>query len=222
MKLPKRASLNTKIPENIETSSLESYDLQSSKTPIVEKNILISSIDNFFKNDVMYKNIPAEAEEYWSSDYKRKKYEDLKTKDTVFEHHILKKYGSYANYERETGMDVAESIFNPKTDFKIDVTIITKSKYYKTDHISSQELIREALYGVCTVDYQKTNGAVSRLVGTLYKKYILPSQIEERLNFFSPLPRNRIVLWNMIKQDWSSFYMPRVIRFVRDDTTDLE
>jgi len=186
------------------------------------QSLLELSVDEFFKKDVMYKNIPAEAEEYWASDYQRKKYEELKSKDKIYENHIIKKYGSYANFEKQSGIGVAENIFDPLHDFHLDVTIITKNKFYKTDHISPYELIRETLYGVCTTDFIKKDGQIGRIVGTLDKKFILPFKVEERENFFSPMAGNRIGMWNIIKQDWSSFYISKAIRFVRDDTTDLE
>jgi hypothetical protein len=33
---------------------------------------------------------------------------------------------------------------------------------------------------------------------------------------------DRIGVWDLNEQAWKSFYMSTVIKFVRDDTTDLE
>jgi hypothetical protein len=80
----------------------------------------------------------------------------------------------------------------------------------------------EALSGVCTVIFMKVDGSVGRITGTLDKAAMPTSQYENRSKFFSPLKGDRIVVWDINKQDWRSFYMERVIKFVRDDTIDLE
>jgi hypothetical protein len=83
----------------------------------------------------------------------------------------------------------------------------------------------EALNGICTVDYLDVAGKAQRLNGTLQKKHILGSQVGERYQFFGPLAGKygeKIVLWNINKQKWSSFYLSNTVRFVKDDTIDLE
>lgn len=224
MKLPKRAPLQRNLSEPIEGSGLESYEIPESKIPITQQNILIDSVDQYFKNEIIQPTELAagSTEKYWGSKYQKNIYENFKNKDRQYEAYILKTYGSYDAFEAATQAGNPDSVFNPYTDYKLDVTIITKDKYYKTDHISPFEIISEMLYGVCSIDYMKKGGQADRIIGTLYKKYIPPANIDERVNFFFPLRGNRIGVWNIIKQDWSSFYIANAFRFVRDDSTGLE
>jgi hypothetical protein len=224
MRLPKRAPLPQQFKFPAEGSALQNFEDINANLPLVNENILIDEVDEYFQKQVMNpsETMGAESENYWGSEYQKNVYDEFKIKDKIYERFILQKYGSYQNFALLTRAGDAENVFDPFTDFKFDVTIITKNKYYKTDHISPFELIRESLYGICSVDYRKTNGQSDKIIGTLYKKYINPANIEERSNFFFPLRGNRIVLWNMVKQDWSSFYMSRVVRFVRDDSTGIE
>jgi hypothetical protein len=225
MDLPKKQapkSVRDQFP--IEDSSTSRADALLPTRDLTGKNILINSIDEYFQKETVSKRDIAEAlgDQYWGSEYQKKQYENYKTADPLFQEFILKNFGSYDNFEKLNGFGDSKNIYDPYTDFKLDVTIITRNKFYKTDHISPFEVIAESLNGLCTVDYLKVNGSASKITGTLYKKYINPAQIAERANFFRPLAGNRIVLWDVIKQDWSSFYMAKAIRFVRDDTTGLE
>jgi hypothetical protein len=208
----------------IEGDAPTKNEISNSKVDISQKNILISSVDEFFKNDTITQKDVADAHSvsYWGSQYQRMQYDQLIKRDPLYEQYIIQNYGSYDNFQRINLVGESLDVFNPFTDYKIDVTIITEDKYYKTDHISPFEIISESLTGLCTIDYLKVNGSADRLTGTLQKKYILPSKIVQRSHFFFPMQGNRIGMWNVIKQKWSSFYMSRVIRFVRDDTTGLE
>lgn len=224
MKLPKKAPLQPTTNENITSSGLENNEIPGAPPPITEQNILIDSIDQYFRDEIIQ---PSEtqsglAENYWGSQYQRNLYEQFKNKDRQYEEYILKTYGSYDNFEKITNNNVYDNTFDPYSDFKMEVTIITKDKYYKSDHISPFQMIREMMYGICSVDFLRKNGQADKIIGTLYKKYIPPANIDERVNFFFPLRGNRIGIWNMIKQDWSSFYIANAIRFVRDDSTGLE
>jgi hypothetical protein len=60
------------------------------------------------------------------------------------------------------------------------------------------------------------------MVATLNKTVIPSGKMAERYNFFNPLQNNRIVLFDLIKNDWSSFFMKNMVRFVRDDTLGIE
>jgi hypothetical protein len=113
-------------------------------------------------------------------------------------------------------------VFDPRYDVKTDVTVNTKEKTYKSDHISPNEIIMEGLSGICTIDYLKKNGNSDRFIGTLNKNIIDSNKSSERVLFFSPLQGNRIVMWNLVKKDWSSFFVSGLIRFVRDDTIGIE
>lgn len=225
MDLPKKqAPKSVKDQFPIESSSITRDDVLKPTRELTEKNILIDSIDQYFQKESVSKRDIAEAvgEQYWGSEYQKQQYEKFKSTDPMFREYILKTFGSYDNFEKLNGFGDSKNVYDPYTDFKLDVTIITKEKFYKTDHISPYEIIAESLTGMCSVDFVKVNGSASKITGTLYKKFINPAKIAERVNFFRPLAGNRIVLWDVIKQDWSSFYMARAIRFVRDDTTGLE
>jgi hypothetical protein len=94
--------------------------------------------------------------------------------------YISRNYGSYQNYLAAYNWNVGTTkVFDPTVDQKMDVTIITKEVFYKSDHISSQELIMEALSGICTVDYVDVENRAKRLNGTLEKKYITTANIPE-------------------------------------------
>jgi hypothetical protein len=80
----------------------------------------------------------------------------------------------------------------------------------------------EALSGVCTVVFMKKDGSVGRITGTLDPEYIPQSESATRRQLFSPQRGDRVIMWDLNKQDWRSFYMDKVIKFVRDDTIGLE
>ena len=225
MELPRRAPLKKNLSGYpIEGSALLQNENPNATPELVQKNILIKSIDSYFHNEITSAKDIADAQgtAYWGSQYQRMQYEELKKNDPLYENFIIQTYGSYSNFEESNKVGEGLDVFNPYIDYKIDVTIITEDKYYKTDHISPYEMISEALSGICTVEYITVKGKANRLIGTLFKKLILPSKSIERSNFFFPLPGNRVGMWDLVKQDWSTFYMNRVIRFVRDDTTGLE
>ena len=192
-----------------------------------QQELLYNSINKALKDDHLnYPSYQGEKQQYEGSDYKIKKYEELKEKDPLYAMFIGRKYGTYDNFLNKYGLDKTQiRVYNPMFDQKMDVTIITKDVFYKSDHISSQEIITEALYGICTVDYIDVNNRAQRLNGTLEKKYITTANIAERYNFFNPQIGKygqKIILWNINKQKWSAFYLNRAVRFVKDDTIDLE
>lgn len=159
---------------------------------------------------------------YSGSELQEQTYVNLQKKDAQYTQFIADNYGSYENYINMNRIGLKSSEFDPTIDFVMDVTITTKDKSYKTDHISTQEVILEAMSGICTIIFVKVNGSVGKITGTLDADYIPPTQTENRINFFRPLSNNRVVMWDITKQGWRSFYMDNVIKFVRDDTTDLE
>jgi hypothetical protein len=160
--------------------------------------------------------------EYSGSRIQYEYYKSLKTKDLEYEKFIEDNYGSYDNYLRVSKVEEGLGIFDPTVDYIIDVQIVTKDKSYRTDHISAEEVIMEALTGICTVIFMKVNGSVGRITGTLEKKSIPTKQYRVRSQLFSPQKGDRIIMWDINKQDWRSFYMERVIKFIRDDTVGLE
>lgn len=197
----------------------QDYEVDDTK-----QELLRISVEEALQEDLFESKFNlGEKQKYQGSDEQIKIYESIGQKDTSFKLFVIKTYGSYENFLRAN--DVLRSqfaIFDPRKDFKAEVSIITEDKFFKADHISSIELIMEALYGRCTVDYIDRNGRSHKIFGTLNKNLIPQSKMAERINFFSPLKNNRIVLFNLIKGDWSSFFMGGLIRFVRDDTVGIE
>jgi len=188
-----------------------------------QKN-LMASIQEAMKNDLFVSKFNlGEKQKYNGSDEQLKTYGNLEDSDPAYARYIVSQYGSYQNFlfvnQIQKNFD---SVFDPRYDIKTDVTVYTKEKTYKSDHISPNEIIMEGLSGICTIDYLKKNGNSDRFIGTLNKNIIDSNKSSERVLFFSPLQGNRIVMWNLVKKDWSSFFVSGLIRFVRDDTIGIE
>jgi len=177
-------------------------------------------LNTFLESDLTHKT--KIAKDYIKSELRKEKYETLAKEDDDFSTFLKTKYGSSKMFFELNEQLRKERLFNPLTDFDIEVEIITKEQYLKTNFISSSEIFLELLDGVATVQYLKKNGNASQLIGTLKKSFIPSSQHEVRDKTFSYFGGNRILMWDIIKQDWSSFYVPLVRRFIRDDTTDLQ
>jgi hypothetical protein len=160
--------------------------------------------------------------EYVGSPLQIGTYKKLESADNAYKQFIRQTYGSYENYLRMNRIDEAVSVYDPTRDYIMDVTVITENASYKSDHISTQEVIMEALSGVCTIVFMKNDGSVGRITGTLEKNMIPPSKNQTRTSLFFPQKNDRVILWDLNKQDWRSFYMDRVIKFVRDDTISVE
>ena len=205
---------------SIEPSQLSPVDYNQEDQ---QKN-LIASINEAMKNDLFVSKFNlGEKQKYTGSDAQLQTYENLENSDPAYARYIVSQYGSYQNFlfvnQIQRNYD---SVFDPRYDVKTDVTVVTKEKSYKSDHISPNEIIMEGLSGICTIDYLRKNGNSDRFVGTLNKNIIDSNKSSERVNFFSPLKGNRIVMWNLVKKDWSSFFVSGLIRFVRDDTVGIE
>jgi hypothetical protein len=179
----------------------------------------VPNFDRQFQGEGFEKSF---AGDYAGSQEQEKTYERLKSHDQTYIKYIEKAYGSYEHYLRHHKIGQTSTIYDPSVDYIMDVTVITEDASYKTDHISPQEVIMEALSGVCTVIFMKIDGSVGRITGTLDRSAMPTSEYQTRLNFFSPMKGDRIVVWDIDKQGWRSFYMDRVIKFVRDDTIELE
>ena len=67
----------------------------------------------------------------------------------------------------------------------------------------------------------KVNGQVALITGTL-KDELVNGESHVREAAFGGLPDGRILLWNVRKQKWSSFYPENLLEMTRDDTTDFE
>jgi len=164
-----------------------------------------------------------QAEPYYGSDKQKNVYESLESEDKEFKSYIEKIYGSYDAFTKEKDLKFNNVEYDPMYDYVVDVSIISDNNtIYTSTHISSSETIVELLTGVCSFFYLKINGSSGKSVGTLNANFIPESQYENRQNFFSPLKGDRVVLWDIHKKTWNSFYMSRLIKFVRDETMDLE
>jgi hypothetical protein len=159
---------------------------------------------------------------YLGSRLQKETYTKIANQDIMYSQYINDAYGSYENYLQIKKLNENITVFDPTVHYIMDVTVITEEEQYKSDHISPDAVIMEALSGVCTVYYVSVNGSAKRLNGTLERDLIPTSQYRVRANFFSPLPGDRIVMWDLNKQGWSSFYMNKAIKFIRDDTVGLE
>ena len=176
-------------------------------------NQLLSTSHNASKLQTLYRG----------SDLQKETYASLENDDLAYKQFITRTYGSYENYLAQNKINQDINVFDPLTDYIMDVTVITKDAAYKTDHISTQEVIMENLTGLCTVYFtKKSNGGSRRLTCTLQQNGIPTSQLNTRQNFFSPQKGDRVVVWDINAQGWKSFYMSSVIKFIRDDTTGSE
>jgi hypothetical protein len=214
----------------IDNQVYSNYSIEPSQLNKVEydqenqqKN-LIASIEEAMKKDLFVSKFElGEKQKYSGSDVQIQTYENLENSDPVYARYIISQYGSYQNFLFVNQIQKNyDSVFDPRYDIKADITVFTKEKSYKSDHISPNEIIMEGLSGICTIDYLKKNGNSDRFVGTLNKNIIDSNKSSERVQFFSPLKGNRIVMWNLVKKDWSSFFVGGLIRFVRDDTIGIE
>jgi hypothetical protein len=160
--------------------------------------------------------------EYQGSKIQEKTYSSLEKQDVMFQQYIAKNFGSYSNYLQQKKIQTSVTIFDPTVHYMMDVTINTEDETYKSDHISPDQLIMEALSGVCTIIFMDSNNAVRRINGTLERSYMPTKEFQTRASFFSPMPGDRIGIWDLNEQSWKSFYMNKALRFVRDDTIGLE
>lgn len=163
-----------------------------------------------------------EQKEYRRSYLQKQTYDNLQRDDLLYQKFITQTYGSYDNFLQQTRIAQDISVYDPTMDYILDVTVITDDTFFKTDHISSQEIIMENLSGICSVWFTKKDGSSKRLNCTLDRKYLPTKEYNTRVNFFSPMPGDRIGVWDLNEQKWKSFYMGKVFKFVRDDTSGLE
>jgi hypothetical protein len=160
---------------------------------------------------------------YSGSSIQKESYNRIEKNDVLYKLFIQKNYGSYENFLMAKKLLQDITIFDPSVDYIIDTTVITKDVSYKTDHLSTQEVINENLSGVCTVYFtKKTTGTVRRLQCTLNENLVPNSQSAIRSNFFSAGRGDLVGVWDINIQAWRSFYMSSVIKFIRDDTTSIE
>lgn len=190
----------------------------SSTTPEYELNLL----NTFLETDLSRRQKLGVPKSYFESDERVKKYKEISEEDEKFAEYIKSKYGTFENFQIINEKMAQNRVYDPESDYDIEVEIISKDQYLTSDFISSTELFMEVLGGVSTVQYFKTNGQITQSVGTLKKSFIPSSEYDTREKAFGFYGSPRILMWDVLKQDWISFYMVNVRRFIRDDTSGLE
>lgn len=211
---------NSFKPSIIKTGSENSFLNQNNPNfaKRLETDFLESKLFDIKKTDKENK----ERKNYLESNYRNEIYMSISKSDSDFNLYLKNLYGSVENFFEMNQDLVQNKTFNPNTDFHAEVVIITEENYYKSDFISTNEVILEMLNGICTVDYFQKDGNISRLNTTLSSKFIPYSQNDIRNSAFGGLYGRRILCWDLVKQKWASFYMRGMVRFVRDETSDLE
>jgi hypothetical protein len=194
---PLNQQLETNLVEELETSFLQS---------------------NLF--DVNKKEGKKE-EDYLSSEYRKNKYKNITQKDVEFNKYLRGIYGSAENYLEMNNFLIENKIYDPTSDYLAEVEIITKDSFYKSSFISQTETVLELIDGVCTIDYFQKNGSIDRLVVSLSGAHVPQNELRTRLSAFAGLQGERVLVWNIVKKGWSSFYMSNMTRFIRDDTSDV-
>jgi len=179
-------------------------------------------IQEFNEQNFSFEESKEIVNNYSGSKKQIESYKKKSLNDRLYTNFIIQNYGSFENYLLIKNINEASTIFDPRVDFRVDVKIVTKDKMLVSDHISSDEVLLELLSGVCTLFFIKKNGSSRRLTGTLDSYYIPTSENITRSGFFSPLPGNRIGVWDLNEQKWKSFYISNLIKFIRDDTSGAE
>lgn len=203
---PLDAELNQPINKNL---SAEAYET-------LENSFLESNLFDISKKD------GKKEEDYLSSNYRVQKYKTITEEDEEFNKYLSGLYGSAQNYLEMNNLLLENKVFDPRTDYQAEVEIITDEIFYKSYFISQEETVLELLNGVCTIEYFQIDGNADRLVCSLSETNIPQGQQDTRFAAFSGLGQNRVLVWNLIKKKWSSFYMKNLIRFVRDDTSGIQ
>lgn len=189
-------------------------------TRISEQEIL----DSFMESDLSRQssNRAKPREDYDSSEFRKRKYESLASEDALFKSFLQMTYGSVSSFFDFNQDLKTTKTFNPATDYNVDVQVITEDTFYVSNGISSIEAFLEILGGVCTVEYIRVDGRADKIVGTLNSSYIPSGQSKTREDAFRYMGSTRILIWDLVKQGWSSFYMQNLRRFVRDDTSGIQ
>lgn len=183
-----------------------------------QRDLINSFLDSDF-NSPSYRGVP---DDYIRSPLRKQRYTDTPKEDDTFAEYVKQKFGSIENFFLFNEQLRNERIYDPLNDYDIEVEIITSEQFLKSNFISSSEMFMEILGGVCTVQYFKKNGNAAQIVTTLKKSLIPSSEHSTRESAFRFFGDKRVLVWDLTKQGWSSFYMSNVRRFVRDDTSGLQ
>ena len=192
------------------------------QAPSTTTEYQLDLLNTFLETDLSHRQKLGVAKDYFESEERLKKYKEISEEDEKFAEYIKSKFGTFENFMMINQKLTQNRVYDPESDYDIEVEIITEDQYLTSDFISSTELFLEILGGVSTVQYFKRNGQITQSVGTLKKSFIPSSEYETRDKAFGFYGSPRILMWDVLKQDWISFYMINVRRFIRDDTTGLE
>ena len=161
-----------------------------------------------------------EVETYGLREQREENLKDVLDEDAVYSSYFSKRYGSLEVYLNLDEMIYPRG-FNPLEDTYVNVKIAKEGKLYIADFVNPNQIIEELLDGVVSFLVIKVNGQVAKIRGTL-KDGLVKGEEHVREAAFNGLPDGRILLWNTMKQKWSSFYPKNLLEMIRDDTTDFE
>lgn len=216
--------------EIIENSSDDDYlpqetYIQRLKDPIASINAQRTAIQmqkdfGFDETTFGYGSYDKEVEPYGSRQQREDNLNKAIEEDTMYSSYFYKRYGNLEVYFNLDEMYYPKA-YNPLTDKIVSVKIAKEDKLYIADHINPNQIIEELLDGIVSFMVIKVNGQVAQIMGTL-KEDLVNGESHVREAAFSLLPDGRVLLWNTVKQKWSSFYPDNLLEMVRDDTTDFE
>ena len=189
-----------------------------------EENFEQEILNKFLQGDLNSLSYQKQLSEtdYNSSNYRKEKYKNMPENDKEFADYIKRTYGSVSSFFDFRQDLVKDKLYDPSSDYLAEVVVITDEEYYKSGFISPTEVFFEILKGIATIEYFKMDGRAAKIVGTLEEGLIPSSQQNTRANAFSFIGAKRILVWDLQKQGWSSFYMSNLRRFIKDDTYGLE
>jgi len=230
LKLPKPFTISDSFFKKIEQNEKSYNELVkneiSFKYAIDSKNKESYNLEtSFLDSDFSSSGEEKEKADYSASPYRTKTYKSITEKDKLLNEYLKLRYGNVETFFNLTDSLKENKVYNPTTDYQVEVGVISKDYYYKSDFISAQEVVLENASGICTIDYLRVDGRADRMIASLQEDLVPSSQEDVRQAAFGGIANaygERILVWNLLKGGWSSFYMSRLIRFIRDDTTGLE
>jgi hypothetical protein len=189
-----------------------------------EENFEQEILNKFLQGDLNSLSYQKQLSEtdYNSSNYRKEKYKNIPENDKEFADYIKRTYGSVSSFFDFRQDLIQDKLYDPSSDYLAEVVVITDEEYYKSGFISPTEVFFEILKGIATIEYFKMDGRAAKIVGTLEEGLIPSSQQNTRANACSFIGAKRILVWDLQKQGWSSFYMSNLRRFIKDDTYGLE
>lgn len=161
-----------------------------------------------------------EIKQYGSREQREEDLSEVMEKDLDYSVYFSTRYGNFDVYFELEDINYGKS-FNPLQDKRVEVKIVKKGTIYVASFISPNQIIEELIDGVVSFLVIKVNGQVAKIVGTL-KEEITHGEDHVRQAAFSTLPDGRILVWNVLKQKWSSFYPDNLLEMTRDDTSSYE